>query len=93
MPRVTDVSYSQYAVWKEHVDLTHDMSCVIFQLEALWDVCVFDLSSGFAGTRSELTSEVCGEHHPRVPDTAGPLPRPALLTTRSALRIPLGCKS
>lgn len=48
-PGVAGVSYSQYVVWNEQVDLTHDMSCVIFQLEALLEVGVFDLSSGFDG--------------------------------------------
>lgn len=36
VPRgMLDVSYSQYMVSNEALDLTHDMFCAIFQLKAL----------------------------------------------------------
>lgn len=69
-----DVSSCGYVACNEHADLTHYTFGATFQLEALWGVWVFDLSSGSAGNKEQVDRGLTRGTPPR-----GPLTRPVTL--------------
>lgn len=100
VPRgMLDVSYSQYMVSNEHLDLTHDMFCAIFQLKALGETRVFELSCGFTGNK--LAADLgeggvspqersCARSGMEI---AGHLPCPDLQATCRCQAVRHGCNS